>query len=380
MIFLVLVSAVLFYVLFREEMKSREALSLMADTSKRLERIDKSLGNRDLQKAYGDLHEAQKKIVAFLKAPAEKPEVKELVKGVSGEKKAAPAQATVSLPDLTREIPYPFVHVRDGENLLVCEKETKTLMVFRKAGGQLSLVKAYPCLIGANQQEKRKGGDLATPVGSYFFVKFIPGKSLAENYGYGAFVLNYPNFLDRRESKEGTGIWLHGHNAGKSFGDEIVNTKGCIVVSNDALKEMSEYLKASGTAIVVVNKLAFTKTDNQGALAKELTAFVDGWRRAWESKSVPKYMSYYAPEFISAEGMGYQAFKKHKEKVNKGKAFIRVATENLMILLPQEKEGQYAVARFNQNYVSSNFKSETNKILYMKKGSGGWHIVGESSF
>ncbi len=198
MIFLVLVSSILIYVLVREEMKSREVLNLVTETGKRLERIDKSLGNKDLQKAYGDLHETRKMITAFLKPPVEKAEVKERVKEASAEKKAVPVQATVSLPDLSQEIPYPFAYVGDGENLLVCEKETKTLMVFRKTGGKLALVKAYPCLIGANEREKRKDGDLATPIGSYFFVKFIPGKSLAENYGYGAFVLNYPNFLDRQ--------------------------------------------------------------------------------------------------------------------------------------------------------------------------------------
>ncbi len=78
--------------------------------------------------------------------------------------------------------------------------------------------------------------------------------------------------------------------------------------------------------------------------------------------------------------MGYQAFKKHKERVNSGKKFIRVTTEDLMILLPQEREGKVAIARFIQKYQSSNFKTESNKILYLKKGQGGWQIIGESSF
>ena len=259
-------------------------------------------------------------------------------------------------------------------------KRSLIFYVFRKTGGKLTLVKAYPCLIGANQRDKRKGGDLATPVGVYFFLRFVPGKNLAENYGYGAFVLNYPNFLDRRGGKDGTGIWLHGHSAGKSLGDEVVNTRGCIVVSNEALKEMSDYIKPNGTAIAIVNKLTFTKSENQEALARELTAFVDAWRKAWESRSVQKYMSFYAPDFVSADGMGYQAFKRHKEKVNRGKSYIRVATDDLMILLPPEGEGRVAIARFHQRYQSSNFKTESNKILYMKKGQGGWHIIGESSF
>jgi murein L,D-transpeptidase YafK len=193
-------------------------------------------------------------------------------------------------------------------------------------------------------------------------------------------VLNYPNVLDRKEGKDGAGIWLHGHSAGKSLGDEITNTKGCIVVSNEALKEMSQYLKPNGTAISVVSKLSFTKAGVQEAHSKELKDFIESWRQAWESRNVQKYMSYYAPDFISGDGMAYQAFRKHKEKVNKGKKFIHVATDGVMILLPQEREGRIAIVRFHQKYQSSNFKTESNKVLYLKKGQGGWQIFGESSF
>jgi murein L,D-transpeptidase YafK len=378
---LILIITGLFYAVIREGSRNRKLLSVMTEANRKLEQVNKSLGDKDLQKAFGDLHAAQKQMVAFLTPSAEKAAVRqEVAKTASAEKKALPVQVSASLPDLGREIPYPFLFAGEAENLLLCEKDTTTLYVFRKTGGKLTLVKAYPCLIGANQRDKRKDGDLATPVGVYFFLRFVPGKNLAENYGHGAFVLNYPNFLDRRGGKDGTGIWLHGHSAGKSLGDEVVNTRGCIVVSNDALKEMSGYLKPNGTAIAIVNKLTFTKAENQEALARELTAFVDAWRKAWESRNVQKYMGHYAPDFVSADGMGYQAFKRHKEKVNRGKSYIRVATDDLMILLPPEGEGRVAVARFHQRYQSSNFKTDSNKILYMKKGQEGWHIIGESSF
>lgn len=380
MVSLFLLSGALIYFLVREDARNRNLMVLVVETSKGLERINKALVEKDLQRAFGDLHGAQKRMVAFLTPTAEKAPVEEPVKVAPVQGKTLPVQVSVTLPDLNRDIPSPFIFSGDGEYVLLCEKERKIVYVFKKAGGNLSLVKAYPCLIGANEQDKRKNGDLATPVGVYVFLRFIPGKSLADIYGYGAFVLNYPNFLDRRVGKDGTGIWLHGHSAAKSLGDEIVNTKGCIVVSNEAMKEMSEYLKPNGTAIAIVNKISFTKTEDQGALSKELTAFVDDWRKAWESRSVQKYMSFYSPEFVSADGMSYQAFKKHKEKVNRGKAFIRVATENLMILLPPEREGKVAVARFHQKYESSNFKTESNKILYLRNGQRGWHIIGESSF
>ena len=91
-------------------------------------------------------------------------------------------------------------------------------------------------------------------------------------------------------------------------------------------------------------------------------------------------MRFYAPEFVNSEGMGYQAFKQQKEKVNKGKKFIRVKTENIAILIPREYGGKIAIVRFLQRYHSNNFNSDSKKIFYLKKGQTGWQIIGESSY
>ena len=83
-------------------------------------------------------------------------------------------------------------------------------------------------------------------------------------------------------------------------------------------------------------------------------------------------------DFVNSDGMNYQAFKRQKEKVNRGKKFIRVKIENPAILLPQEKDGQIAVVRFTQRYNSNNFQSDSRKLFYLKKGQAGWQIIGES--
>ena len=109
------------------------------------------------------------------------------------------------------------------------------------------LVKSYPCIIGANGTNKKKAGDHATPKGSYFTLRYTPGSALQEIYGEGAFVLNYPNFLDRKEQQERRGIWIHGHVPGKVIGaGDLVNTKGCIAVSNDIIRELKNLLHPSG--------------------------------------------------------------------------------------------------------------------------------------
>jgi len=183
--------------------------------------------------------------------------------------------------------------------------------------GKFTLVKQYPCVIGANNHDKRTEGDFATPEGVYFFLRFAPGKTLAENYGYGAFVLNYPNFLDRKERKEGGGIWIHGHSINKTMGVDVLDTKGCIAVSNDVLKEMNEFIQPNGTPIAIVNTLKYVSRENQNELSKELRNFMNSWRQSWESINTKKYLSFYSSVFVNSEGMGYNAFKRHKEITNK---------------------------------------------------------------
>jgi murein L,D-transpeptidase YafK len=380
-------NSILLYLFIKERNNNKNLFGLIDRTNKDFNQIHESLKQKDLQKAFRHLAEAQKQVVAMLPAtpsPSPEPveETKELppVPPTKVKETPAPSQTVASMPASSQETPYPFVFADDGEYLLICEKDAKILYIFRFVDGKFSLVKQYPCIIGANNHAKKLEGDFATPEGVYFFLRFAPGKTLAEKYGYGAFVLNYPNFLDRKERKEGGGIWLHGHSAGRIVGADIPDTKGCIVVSNDALKEMSVFLKSNGTPIAIVSKLQFTNLESQKESAKELRNFLNFWRQSWESINTKKYLSFYSSTFINSEGMNYNAFKQHKEKTNRSKKFIQVKMENLAILMPPEHGGNVAVARFQQRYNSNNFRSDSKKIFYLKKGQAGWQIIGESSY
>jgi len=204
---------------------------------------------------------------------------------------------------------------------------------------------------------------------------------LQEIYGEGAFVLNYPNFLDRKENKKGGGIWIHGHVPGKVVGvGDLVNTKGCIAVSNDIIREFKNVLQPSGTSVSIVDKFTFVKESSRKELLQEILNFMDAWRQAWESVDTGKYLSYYSKDFINSNGMDFAAFRRYKERVNSGKKFIRVRVEQMAIVFPQEREEETAVVRFVQKYSSSNFESHSKKLFYLKKGHEGWTIFGESAF
>jgi murein L,D-transpeptidase YafK len=398
---LILSNCLLAYLYYKESAANRALAKLAFDTHAQIGQIQESLNQKDIQKAYTHLADAQKKIASYLPPP---PRAKKATAGQEQPRtvaaqpapaatspaaaitaattvQATPMPKAVALVIPPDKTPQPFLLATAGEHLLLCEKDHKTLHLFRFGNGKFNLVKSYPCIVGANHNDKKEAGDLATPKGTYFFMRFTPGSSLPEKYGYGAFVLNYPNFLDRKDRKNGTGIWLHGHSTGKNIGQEdLQNTKGCIVVSNEDLKELAGLLKPSGTPITVVGKLDLATLSDQNQTSMEIMKFVEGWRQAWESGNTKKYIGYFGKEFVSGDGMGYEAFRRHKEKVNSSKKFIRVKMEDLAILLPPEQNGQIAVVRFIQKYRSNNFDSDSNKLFYLKHGQTGWRIIGESVF
>lgn len=392
LIIILLLSAFALSYLHVKDKRQRELLlSQIQETRKALDQIHLAMARGDMKKAFTELAQAQKNVddrFPIVTEPLAKPDIAlkqqattPPAAAVPGSKPpaASPAIMPASPSIAADEGPYPFVLAETGEYLLVTEKDQKALHLFRYTDNRFVLVKSYPCIVGANGLDKNREGDLATPVGSYFFLRYTPGKNLPEKYGHGAFVLNYPNFMDRKARKDGMGIWLHGHSPAKSLGaQELQNTSGCIAVGNDVIKELSELLKASGTPIVIVNRLELTKLTRQRQLAEELGTFMKSWGKAWESGNTNKFMGYYTSDFINSDGMNYQSFKRQKEKVNRGKKFIRVTAENLAILLPQEKGGQIAVVRFTQRYRSSNFTSDSRKLFYLKKGEAGWRIIGES--
>jgi murein L,D-transpeptidase YafK len=394
-----------FLLLFvKEKRRNRDLVRVVKETNEKLNRMRQALNKSVPQAPAADtdpLRKAEVKLPPETPSKVAKPEPEKALPpqpAAVAEKKPAPAEeakkpaaveeAKKVTPPLERVVklnippnsaPAPFVTADGGEFLLICEKDAKALHTFRFVNGKFNLVKSYPCIIGANNGDKKKAGDFATPKGVYFVVRYTPGNKLPGDYGTGAFVLNYPNLMDRKEGKNGNGIWLHGHNDKKSLND-LLNTKGCIVVTNDVIKELTGLIKPQSTPIAVVDTLQFTDLQKWQALSDELKTFVNSWRHAWESINTKKYLSFYAPDFVNSEGMNYDAFKRHKEKVNSGKKSIHIKVEHATALLAQDKENKFAVVRFDQKYQSNNFKSDSKKILYLRKGKSGWQIIGESVF
>lgn len=272
---------------------------------------------------------------------------------------------------------FPLVFMDSGEQLVLVDKSSKTLFHLRYVQGRSTLAKAYPCIVGSNIKDKEEAGDMATPEGIYFFIEFIAGSKLPKNYGAGAFVLDYPGFLDKREGKTGDKVWLHGHDPEKKL-DEVQSTKGCVVMDNDSLRSLSTAIKLGTTPIVIVDRLAFRSADSQKKVAHDINAILNSWQKAWEGADMKKFLRFYSRDFKTADGVDLATYGQRKEQVSRGKKFIQLRLDRKAVLLSQKDNGNSAVVRFRQVYKSSNFGSVSVKSLYFKKGRQGWQIIGES--
>ncbi|MBI3599172.1 MAG: L,D-transpeptidase family protein [Nitrospinae bacterium] len=141
-----------------------------------------------------------------------------------------------------QRIPPPSVvkefEKREGFTIAI-DKVRKELFVLSRSGKDFRIVERFNVLLAKNGGDKEKSGDMKTPEGAYKIISVKGDDELLPMYGPMAFVLNYPNDMDKKQGKTGTGIWIHG------IGDENREpvTKGCIALDNNRLLRLSSYIK-----------------------------------------------------------------------------------------------------------------------------------------
>ncbi len=130
--------------------------------------------------------------------------------------------------------------------VVLIDKSSQRLEVLRH-DGTLRTVASYPCATGENQGPKRQAGDERTPEGIYFITKSYTDTKVTV-FGRRAFHLDYPNFFDNQEHRNGDGIYIHGTNR------QLVanSTNGCIAMRNEDLDLLAEILQRQMTPVIIV--------------------------------------------------------------------------------------------------------------------------------
>jgi murein L,D-transpeptidase YafK len=288
----------------------------------------------------------------------------------------------LSAEDSTKLYPAPLLAL-DGfyaHHILVAEKSTHLLYLFKNTDGHPELVKSYPVATGKKTGDKGNEGDFRTPEGIYNFVNFLTNKELIEKsgaqgviYGAGAFVTDYPNPVDQRMGKTGSGIWLHSTNDETRI-DKGLDSRGCVVTANNDLLDVSKYLELYKTPIIIVQDLVFLNEKTHEAQKNEIKKNMTSWLESWRNKDIEGYMSHYHPsDFKDIKG-NFAKYKAYKKNVFNNPGKPKIELENMAIL--QSKN--YAVVIFTQKYQSSTINDAGKKILYLKQDdSYNWKIISE---
>jgi len=111
-----------------------------------------------------------------------------------------------------------------------------------------------------------------------------------------AFVTNFPNSIDRLNGKSGEGIWVHGTD--EPFNETSpYDTRGCVVIANDAIKTLRRHIILKRTPIIIVGKLNMIHKHDIETKYNEIIAIIEDWRSAWEEQRIDDYINYYSKKF-----------------------------------------------------------------------------------
>lgn len=254
--------------------------------------------------------------------------------------------------------------------VFVVDKSLRKLMVYERFGEEIKKIEEYPADIGKNDGNKQKRDDAKTPEGIYFFQqKLKPPEIPFEQYGETAFTTDYPNLFDRRQNKTGSGIWLH------SIPDSVPLTrgsKGCVVVRNEVIRKLGEYIKLKETPILIFDQIEYITKEEHAKRRNQIKSFIESWKKSWESQDIESYMNYYDSSF-STLGFNFRSWRKYKAGLKDKYSYIKVDLEQPYILINKNE----IIIKTFQRYESDKHTDFGIKTLYTIKEGDKYKIIKE---
>jgi murein L,D-transpeptidase YafK len=271
----------------------------------------------------------------------------------------------------------------EQRHALVVDTARSTLYVFENRSGEARYVTDYYISIGKSGIDKFREGDNKTPLGVYHVTGRLSREKLnsaygkrAEQYGVGALPISYPNEWDRREGRNGSGIWLHGVPS-DTYSRPPRASNGCVALTNEDFTAISRDIQIGLTPVIIANGVDWVAPGANQAMRQELMQRVENWRRDWENRDMEQYLAHYAGNFSTSK-MGFAKWSKQKHKVNAGKTWIRLDLDKVSIFVYPGRD-DLAVVTFDQNYASNNLVSKMRKRQYWIREGGTWRILHEGT-
>lgn len=262
------------------------------------------------------------------------------------------------------------------KTVILVDKKTNQLFVAEYVDGRYKTLKTYRSTLGKVRGDKEEEADLKTPEGIYTFNSRILPPAIKPKFGAMAFYINYPNTYDQIAGRTGFDIMLHATNAPDRL-KESFDSEGCVVVSDQEIKEIDPYIRLGLTPILIFPEL--TEEYLNPGQDQKLRGFFADWVKSWETKDIDSYINHYHSDF-SAQGMDRSKWKTFKAGLNKVYSSIEIGPEDIMYY----RHPKYSMITFTQNYRSKlkgggwGHRSRGSKILYVGEEAGQPKILAET--
>ena len=185
-----------------------------------------------------------------------------------------------------------------NKHAIAVDTDRSRLYLFENSENGMKLTADFYISVGKSGTEKAAEGDQRTPLGVYFVTSNLDPKSLKNFYGSGALPINYPNQLDIKRGKTGSGIWLHG-TPPEQFARAPLSTDGCVVLANPDLERIIRTVAVRTTPVVIAQSLKWVLPSIKPADAKGFEDALAAWNNARSSGEIPQVMSWYTADFTS---------------------------------------------------------------------------------
>lgn len=273
----------------------------------------------------------------------------------------------------TENIPYnliPYQVKGQVDYAIVVDKENQALSLYchEKKDTFKQLFKMN-CSTGKAVGDKTVSGDSKTPEGVYFFTKIFEDSELSPIYGIRAYPLDYPNIRDRNRGKTGNAIWLHGTNKPLKPRD----SNGCIVLENENLQKLKNYIRLFETPIIIVDKLVYQPPDYD--LEKQVEQLFTNLSAAMSFDSYHAFLNHYDAAYLP-DLSWWMDWLKMRNKAKTDENPFSIKMENISIFRHKKE----IVVALDQNLESFEIGSRHvgRKSVFLIHRDGKLKIIDES--
>ncbi|MBD3893985.1 MAG: hypothetical protein EST26_08980 [Hydrogenophaga sp.] len=160
----------------------------------------------------------------------------------------------------------------------------------------LRLLADFYISVGLSGIKKTVEGDQRTPLGIYHITNNLNPNDLPDLFGVGALPINFPNPLDLKRGKTGSGIWLHG-TPSDQFARAPQASDGCVVLSNPDLERVLATVRIHTTPVVIAAELHWVPAQTLLGKRAQFEATLQAWQQARSTLDLEQLKAFYSSRF-----------------------------------------------------------------------------------